>query len=122
MLLSINALLAKIDSGGCKALSMCMRCALQEACQDCEGGQRTVSRIPELRDNSSLPAVLQRRAGDAIYAGLRNGYRVGLMGQCEHDHKHAQEYPVYNRACQGSCVHLTVCAQLQAQPQAPKCT
>ena len=51
---------------------------LQEYCADCEeeGRLKTVARSAELRDNAILPPTLQSRAGDLIYAGLREGFRV----------------------------------------------
>ena len=49
---------------------------MQEFCEECQDSTRTVVRPAELRDNALLPAALQQRAGDAIYAGLRNGFRV----------------------------------------------
>ena len=49
---------------------------IQEYCEECENNERTVRRPAHLTDNSSLPAMLQQIAGDNIYDGLRNGFRV----------------------------------------------
>ena len=48
----------------------------QEFCEDCDGRTRLVTRAPELRSNDSLPAAFERAAGERIYEGLRNGFRV----------------------------------------------
>ena len=51
--------------------------AQQEFCEECEGQRRTVVRPQELADNAALPERLQRAAGDRIYSGLQQGFRVG---------------------------------------------
>jgi len=47
----------------------------KEYCEDCEGGSRMVTRDAILQDNSLLPNIFEVRLGDAIYAGLRNGFQ-----------------------------------------------
>ena len=49
---------------------------VQEFCEDCPGESRLVTRDPALQDNAALPAAFQRRAGDLLYAGLRDGLLV----------------------------------------------
>ena len=48
----------------------------QEYCEECEGQRRTVVRSAELADNAALPERLQRAAGDRMYSGLLQGFRV----------------------------------------------
>ena len=48
----------------------------QEFCEECEGQRRTVVRPAELADNAALPERLQRAAGDRMYSGLLQGFRV----------------------------------------------
>ena len=55
---------------------------LQEFCEDCDGRTKLVTRAPELRSNDSLPAAFERAAGERIYDGLRNGFRVRCISAC----------------------------------------
>ena len=41
-----------------------------------------MTRAPELRSNDSLPAAFERAAGERIYDGLRNGFRVRCICAC----------------------------------------
>lgn len=49
---------------------------LQEFCEECPGESRLVTRDPALQDNAALPAAFQRKAGDLLYTGLRDGLVV----------------------------------------------
>ncbi len=52
---------------------------LQEFCDECEGQSRVVRRDAAFADNATLLPEFQRRAGDGIYAGLREGFRVQYL-------------------------------------------
>ncbi|KAL6764498.1 hypothetical protein V8C86DRAFT_2471112 [Haematococcus lacustris] len=53
----------------------------KEFCEECEGQRQVVRRDSALADNSLLPARFEERVGDALYSGLRDGFRVGLKVQ-----------------------------------------
>ena len=55
------------------------RVMLQEFCDECEGQSRVVRRNAAFADNATLLPEFQRRAGDGIYAGLREGFRVQYL-------------------------------------------
>lgn len=49
---------------------------VQEFCEECQGQKKVVMRDPKLKDNALLPAAVEVVAGDSIYKGLRDGFRV----------------------------------------------
>ena len=52
------------------------QCSAQEYCEDCPEQSKLVRRDAAFKDNNSLPAQIALRAGDFVYDGLRNGFRV----------------------------------------------
>jgi len=52
----------------------------KEFCEECEGQQRVVRRDPAYADNALLPARFNDLVGDAIYTGLRYGFRGQQFG------------------------------------------
>lgn len=50
--------------------------AVQEFCEDCPDQKKVVMRNGKYRDNTSLPGAVEELAGDNIYQGLRDGFRV----------------------------------------------
>jgi hypothetical protein len=54
----------------------------KEYCEEdeCPGGTRLVTRDPELQDNALLPAAFQRKTGELIYDGVRQGFQGVQFG------------------------------------------
>ncbi|KAJ9531575.1 hypothetical protein QJQ45_014960 [Haematococcus lacustris] len=52
----------------------------KEFCEECEGQRQVVRRDSALADNSLLPARFEERVGDALYRGLRDGFRGEVFG------------------------------------------
>ena len=49
---------------------------MQEFCEECPDQKKVVMRNARYRDNASLPSAVEEMAGDNIYRGLRDGFRV----------------------------------------------
>lgn len=78
--------------------SMCLAattgeiCLAQEYCEDCPEQSRLVRRDAAFKDNNALPAQIALRAGDFIYDGLQNGFRVSSQTS--------------STACRRSCIDV----------------
>lgn len=56
----------------------------QEFCEECPDQKKVVMRNARYKDNASLPSAVEEMAGDNIYRGLRDGFRVSLNSiSCE---------------------------------------
>ena len=51
---------------------------VQEFCEDCPDQKKVVVRGAKYKDNATLPGAVEEFAGDIIYRGLRDGFRVSI--------------------------------------------